>query len=45
MLNVLQYNKLSNEVAVKEAANDPKLEHMIVDEIVVSSVAMKSVMN
>ncbi|KAF5322926.1 hypothetical protein D9619_001268 [Psilocybe cf. subviscida] len=42
---VKKYNKLNNEVAVKEAAKDPKREHMIVDEIVVSSVAMKSVMN
>lgn len=40
---VLQYHKLNTEVAVKEAAGDSAREHEIVDNIVISSVAMKSV--
>ncbi len=40
----LQYYKLNGEVIIKEAAKDPPKEHAIIDEIVTSSVAMKSVM-
>ncbi|KIM42761.1 hypothetical protein M413DRAFT_18501 [Hebeloma cylindrosporum] len=42
--SVKKYHKLNNEVAIKEVANDPLRERRIVDNIVVSSVAMKSVM-
>ncbi len=40
LLSVLQYNKLNNEPALKGAG--PK-EKYVVNEIVISSVAMKSV--
>ena len=39
-----QYHKLNAEPAIKEAACDRGREHAIIDNIVVSSVAMKSVM-
>lgn len=39
-----QDHKLNVEPAIKEAAGDPVREHAIVDNIVISSVAMKSVM-
>jgi len=39
-----QYHKLNTEPAIKEALGDPDREHAIVDNIVVSTVAMKSVM-
>ncbi|KAI8984890.1 CGI-121-domain-containing protein [Trametes punicea] len=41
---VKKYHKLNGEPALKEVADDPNQERMIVDEIVTSSVAMKSVM-
>ena len=41
----MKYNKLNGDIAVKEAANDPLREHATIDNIVVSMVAMKSVMN
>ena len=44
LFDSLQYHKLNNEAAIKEAASDPRRERRIVDNIVVSSVAMKSVM-
>ncbi|GJE83965.1 CGI-121-domain-containing protein [Phanerochaete sordida] len=40
---VNKYHKLNNELAVREHARDPARERVIVDEIVISSVAMKSV--
>ena len=43
-LNHRQYYKLNNELAIKECAKDATKEHAVVDEIVTSSVAMKSVM-
>ncbi|KAI0352537.1 CGI-121-domain-containing protein [Trametes cingulata] len=42
--SVKKYYKLNGEPAVKDAAKDPARERAIVDEIVTSSVAMKSVM-
>ncbi|KAF9563355.1 CGI-121-domain-containing protein [Agrocybe pediades] len=42
--SVKKYYKLNNDPAVKEASKDLKKERVIVDNIVVSSVAMKSVM-
>ncbi|KDR74363.1 hypothetical protein GALMADRAFT_250235 [Galerina marginata CBS 339.88] len=42
--SIKKYYKLNNEVAIKEAASNPSREREIVDNIVVSSVAMKSVM-
>ncbi|KAI0637580.1 CGI-121-domain-containing protein [Trametes polyzona] len=42
--SVKKYYKLNTEPAVKEASKDPARERLIVDEIVTSSVAMKSVM-
>ncbi|KAI0333470.1 CGI-121-domain-containing protein [Cubamyces sp. BRFM 1775] len=42
--SVKKYYKLNGEPAVKDAAKDPARERVIVDEIVTSSVAMKSVM-
>ncbi|PPQ73107.1 hypothetical protein CVT26_014728 [Gymnopilus dilepis] len=41
---IKKYHKLNNELAIKEAANNPSREHAVVDNIVVTSVAMKSVM-
>ncbi|KZP14107.1 CGI-121-domain-containing protein [Athelia psychrophila] len=41
---VKKYNKLNGEIAVKEAAGDTDREHGVVDNIVTSAVAMKSVM-
>ncbi|ETW84598.1 hypothetical protein HETIRDRAFT_314488 [Heterobasidion irregulare TC 32-1] len=41
---VKKYHKLNAEVAVKEAGKDTARERRIVDNIVVSTVAMKSVM-
>ncbi|KAF8164797.1 kinase binding protein CGI-121-domain-containing protein [Crassisporium funariophilum] len=43
--SVKKYHKLNGEMAIKEAAGNPVRERVIVDNIVVSSVAMKSVMN
>ncbi|KAF8158967.1 kinase binding protein CGI-121-domain-containing protein [Mycena galopus ATCC 62051] len=40
---VKKYHKLGNEVAVRDAKGDLEREHAVVDGIVVSSVAMKSV--
>ncbi|KAI0640525.1 CGI-121-domain-containing protein [Trametes meyenii] len=42
--SIKKYYKLNGEPAVKEAAKDPRREKTIIDEIVTSSVAMKSVM-
>ncbi|EPQ59754.1 CGI-121-domain-containing protein, partial [Gloeophyllum trabeum ATCC 11539] len=42
--SVKKYNKLNQEVAIKAASGDPEREHSVIDNIVVSSVAMKSVM-
>jgi len=42
--SVKKYHKLNTEAAINEAAGDPPREHMIVDNIVISSVAMKNVM-
>ncbi|KIJ61027.1 hypothetical protein HYDPIDRAFT_160095 [Hydnomerulius pinastri MD-312] len=42
--SVKKHYKLNNEPAVKQAAGDAARERIIVDNIVVSSVAMKSVM-
>ncbi|KAI0759741.1 CGI-121-domain-containing protein [Trametes elegans] len=42
--SIKKYYKLNGEPAVQEASKDPAREHFIVDEIVTSSVAMKSVM-
>ncbi|KAH9887742.1 CGI-121-domain-containing protein [Cubamyces lactineus] len=42
--SVKKYHKLNGEPALKDAAKDPARERVIVDEIVTSSVAMKSVM-
>lgn len=39
-----QYYKLNSEPAVKETGNDANREHAVIDNIVISSVAMKSVM-
>ncbi|KAJ7725362.1 kinase binding protein CGI-121-domain-containing protein [Mycena metata] len=41
---VKKYYKLANEVGIRDAKNDAEREHVLVDGIVVSSVAMKSVM-
>ncbi|KAJ7043843.1 kinase binding protein CGI-121-domain-containing protein [Mycena alexandri] len=41
---VKKYYKLGSEVSVRDAKNDPEREYGVVDGIVVSSVAMKSVM-
>ncbi|KAJ6511975.1 kinase binding protein CGI-121-domain-containing protein [Mycena vitilis] len=41
---IKKYHKLGNEVGIREAKDDQERERMIVDGIVVSSVAMKSVM-
>lgn len=40
----IQYHKLGNEVGIREAKDNPERERAVVDGIVVSSVAMKSVM-
>ncbi|KAF8905833.1 hypothetical protein CPB84DRAFT_1771294 [Gymnopilus junonius] len=42
--SIKKYHKLNSEVAIKEVVNDPIREKAIVDNIVVTSVAMKSVM-
>ncbi|PPR00482.1 hypothetical protein CVT24_004537 [Panaeolus cyanescens] len=42
---IKKYHKLNNDPAVKEAFKSTTRERMVVDEIVVSSVAMKTVMN
>ncbi|KAJ3508447.1 hypothetical protein NLJ89_g5747 [Agrocybe chaxingu] len=42
--SIKKYHKLHGEVAIEEAGQDPQKEHAIVDKIVISSVAMKSVM-
>ncbi|OSD01986.1 CGI-121-domain-containing protein [Trametes coccinea BRFM310] len=42
--SVKKYYKLNSEPALKELAKDPVRERLYVDEIVTSSVAMKSVM-
>lgn len=39
-----QTHKLNNEIAVREVSGDIEREHAVIDEIVISSVAMKSVM-
>jgi hypothetical protein len=38
-----QYNKLNGDLFIKEMQNDPACEHHLIDNIVVSLVAMKSV--
>jgi hypothetical protein len=38
-----QYNKLNEDHFIKEMQNDPAREHHLIDNIVVSLVAMKSV--
>ena len=38
-----QYNKLGGDPIIKEIQNDPAREHRLIDNIVVSFVAMKSV--
>jgi EKC/KEOPS complex subunit CGI121/TPRKB len=38
-----QYNKLNGDLFIKERQNDPAHEHHLIDNIVVSLVAMKSV--
>ncbi|KAH9956799.1 CGI-121-domain-containing protein [Russula dissimulans] len=40
---VKKYNKLNGDLAIREAQRDPKSEHHLIDEIVISLVAMKSV--
>ncbi|KIM79467.1 hypothetical protein PILCRDRAFT_823362 [Piloderma croceum F 1598] len=42
--SIRKYHKLNTEPAIKEAVGDSGREHAIVDNIVVSTVAMKSVM-
>ena len=39
-----QYHKLNGELALKTISKDSEQEHLVVTEIVTSSVAMKSVM-
>jgi EKC/KEOPS complex subunit CGI121/TPRKB len=39
-----QYHKLGNEIAIRDAQNDLERERAIIKNVVVSSVAMKSVM-
>lgn len=39
----LQYNKLNGDPVIRESQNDPTREHHLIDNIVVSLVAMKSV--
>ncbi|KAJ7223171.1 kinase binding protein CGI-121-domain-containing protein [Mycena pura] len=41
---VKKYHKLANETAVRGAQGDLHREHAVIDEIVISSTAMKSVM-
>ncbi|CAA7269210.1 unnamed protein product [Cyclocybe aegerita] len=41
--SIKKYHKLNGEIAIKEAGQDSQKEHAIVDKIVISSVAMKSV--
>ncbi|TFK35038.1 kinase binding protein CGI-121-domain-containing protein [Crucibulum laeve] len=41
---VKKYNKLNDELAIRNAQGDDTREHIAVDNIVVSTVAMKSVM-
>jgi hypothetical protein len=43
-LMVLQYHKLNDEPAIKAASKDTQAEHALVDDFVVSGVAMKSVL-
>jgi hypothetical protein len=38
-----QYNKLNVDPVIREAQNDPTREHHLIDNIVISLVAMKSV--
>jgi hypothetical protein len=38
-----QYHKLNGDIFIKEIQNDPAREHHLIDNIVVSFVAMKSV--
>jgi len=38
-----QYNKLNGDLVMRESQNNPTHEHHIIDNIVVSLVAMKSV--
>jgi len=40
---VKKYNKLNGDLAIREAQRDPTSEHHLIDEIVISLVAMKSV--
>jgi len=42
--SIMKYHKLNTEPAIKEIGDDPARKHAVVDNIVVSSVAMKSVM-
>jgi hypothetical protein len=41
----LQYYKLAGDVALKEAGTDELQAHRVIDNIAISTVAMKSVMN
>ncbi|KAF9475898.1 CGI-121-domain-containing protein [Pholiota conissans] len=43
--SIKKYHKLNGELAITEAAKDPQKEHAVIDKIVTSSVAMKSVMS
>lgn len=38
-----QYNKLNLDPVIREAQNDPTHEHHLIDNIVISLVAMKSI--
>ena len=38
-----QYNKLNGDLVIRESQNDPTREHHLIDNIVISLVAMKSV--
>jgi len=40
---VKKYNKLNGDLVIRETRNDPDLEHCLINDIVVSLVAMKSV--
>lgn len=42
---ILQYYKLNMDPAVSSAASDADKQHSVVDELVTSFVAMKSVMS
>jgi EKC/KEOPS complex subunit CGI121/TPRKB len=42
-VSVKKYNKLNVDPVIREAQNNPAREHHLIDNIVVSLVAMKSV--